>query len=172
MTVDEQILILAKELEKLGKPFAFLGGSALGILITDPAAAPVRATKDIDVLVNAPTRRAYTHLEEELRSLGFVNDTRDGAPMCRYLYGDTVIDILPTSGAVLGWDSRWFARALATAQPHVIAGIAVKLIHPAYFIATKLDAFKGRGRGDLLGSHDEVLSVFCPRIFTAYHRFS
>jgi len=40
-------------------------------------------------------------------------------------------------------------------------GLDIGLVKPAYFIATKLDAFAERGKGDYLESHDleDVLSV-------------
>lgn len=51
------ILILA--LEKLGtlsNEMIIVGGCATGLLITDKAAAPVRATIDVDVIVQIVTR--------------------------------------------------------------------------------------------------------------------
>lgn len=39
--------------------------------------------------------------------------------------------------------------------------LAIRLIRPAHFVATKLEAFEDRGRGDYAQSHDleDVLSV-------------
>lgn len=42
--------LAAKKLEPLLDEIAFLGGCATGLLISDPAAAPVRSTLDVDVI--------------------------------------------------------------------------------------------------------------------------
>ena len=52
-----------------------VGGCATGLLLTDPAASPVRATIDVDVLVEVATLVEYHRLSEQLRQLGFVEDT-------------------------------------------------------------------------------------------------
>jgi hypothetical protein len=41
-----------------------------------------------------------------------------------------------------------------TAQVHPIAGHAVRIVTPPLFIATKLEAFHGRGANDVFASHD------------------
>ena len=102
MTPLEQIEFVANEFRKLPCDFAFLGGAVLGVLITDPAAPPARTTKDVDVLVNTPTRKSYTDLEAQLRKLGFKNDTTEGAPICRWRWGEIVIDVMPPTKDVLG----------------------------------------------------------------------
>ena len=40
-------------------------------------------------------------------------------------------------------------------------GLEIRMVGAAYFIATKLEKFKGRGHGDFLGSHDleDIVSV-------------
>ena len=47
----QQIQAVAAKLLPLNIEFAFLGGAVLGLLITDPAAAAIRSTKDVDVLM-------------------------------------------------------------------------------------------------------------------------
>lgn len=47
-----QILeIAAERLKTLTEEMVFVGGCATGLLLTDPAASSVRATIDVDVLV-------------------------------------------------------------------------------------------------------------------------
>jgi hypothetical protein len=58
MTPIEQMVAVADQLRKLPCDFAFLGGAVLGALVTDRAAGPVRTTRDVDVLVDAPTRKS------------------------------------------------------------------------------------------------------------------
>lgn len=35
-----------------------------------------------------------------------------------------------------------------------VDGVALRVVAPAYFLATKLEAYRGRGNGDYLTSHD------------------
>jgi hypothetical protein len=93
-------------------------------------------------------------VERKLRAAGFEHDTSPGAPICRWLYRGVIVDIMPTSGAFMGLNTRWFAEALASVQLETINGVPLRLISPVAFIATKLAAFADRGRGDYYGSHD------------------
>jgi hypothetical protein len=68
--------------------------------------------------------------------------------------GTTVLDIMPLDEEILGFSNRWYAAAMASAVRHQLAGdLVVRLVTAPYFIAAKLEAFKGRGKGDFL-SHD------------------
>ncbi|MCY1378326.1 hypothetical protein D9M69_659520 [compost metagenome] len=69
---------------------------------------------------------------------------------------------MPDDEAVLGFTNRWYREALATALPHQLPdGQCIRLVAPAYFLATKLEAWKGRGQNDALGSRDveDVLAL-------------
>ena len=39
--------------------------------------------------------------------------------------------------------------------------LTIKLVTPPYFLATKIEAFKGRGKGDYMASHDmeDIITV-------------
>lgn len=59
---DPNLDTLMLAVEKLGKicdEMVFLGGSTIGLLITDQASPPVRETKDVDVIVEVTTRAEY-----------------------------------------------------------------------------------------------------------------
>lgn len=66
----------------------FLGGATVTLWITDPGAPPVRATKDVDVVVEVTTRSAFYAFEQRLRSLGFAEDQEDGV-ICRWRHDET-----------------------------------------------------------------------------------
>lgn len=147
--------LVADRLLPLGVDFAFLGGAVLGLIIDDPGAPEARPTNDVDVLVGTDSRAGHTRLEQRLRELGFRHDISQGAPLCRWMLDEVVVDILPVDRRVLGWESKWFADALAHAQPTTFEGAPpLKIITPEYFLATKLEAFRGRGQGDWYGSRD------------------
>ncbi len=52
--------------------------------MTDPAAPRPRFTEDVDVVVEVTTHSAWSGLGERLRALGFREDQREGAPLCRW----------------------------------------------------------------------------------------
>ncbi len=150
------VRVVAERLGELRDEVVFLGGAAVGLLITDPAAAAVRPTKDVDVIVELRSKAEYdTRLREALLARGFAEDTSEGAPPCRWTVQDLKVDVMPTRAEVLGFTNRWYEPAMATAQTAELAGqLRVRLISPAYFLATKLEAFRGRGEGDFQASHD------------------
>ncbi|MEP7243693.1 MAG: hypothetical protein ABI885_08400 [Gammaproteobacteria bacterium] len=56
---------------------------------------------------------------------------------------------------VLGFGNRWYDAAVRTAESvRLPSGRSIRLIAPPVFLATKLEAFHGRGGGDFLASHD------------------
>jgi hypothetical protein len=72
-----------------------------------------------------------------------------------------VVDVMPIDSTILGFSNRWYPAAIETAQTWKIADQEVRIVTPALFIATKLEAFRGRGGGDVASSHDleDVVTV-------------
>ncbi|MBY0492644.1 MAG: nucleotidyl transferase AbiEii/AbiGii toxin family protein [Cyanobacteria bacterium] len=132
----------------------FVGGSTTGLLLTDPAAAGIRPTKDVDTIVNATSYAEYEALSKRLKALGLVEDTTEGAPLCRWRYSDVVIDVMPIDEKVLGFTNRWYRVAVESADTMIVAGQTIRVVKPVYFVATKLEAFHGRGADDVTLSHD------------------
>ncbi len=132
----------------------FVGGCTTGLFITDPAAAGVRPTVVVDAIVDVASYAGYATVGERLRALGLGEDTSPRAPMCRWRRDGVVVDVMPVDERIFGFSNRWYPTALATAHALDIADHRVRLVTPALFVATKLDAFRGRGRGDFFASHD------------------
>ena len=147
---ESVVSLLAPVLDEL----VFVGGCTTGIFVTDPAAAGIRPTRDVDAIVDVTSYAQYTVLSERLRTLGLAEDTLAGAPLCRWRRGDVIVDVMPTDASVLGFSNRWYPMAIDTAQRLVIAGHRARIVTPALFIATKLEAFHGRGGDDVFSSHD------------------
>jgi predicted nucleotidyltransferase len=149
------IIHVAKHLGDLRDKVVFVGGCATGMFITDPAMPEGRATQDVDVIVEVTSRMEYHRLEAELRSRGFKQDMSENAPVCRWLVDAIKVDIMPTQEEILGFSNRWYLPAIKNADLiELEKELTIKLVSPPYFLATKIDAFKGRGGGDYMASHD------------------
>jgi len=123
--------------------------------MTDAAAANPRTTLDVDVIAEITSYAEYAAFGERLRALGFREDTSEGAPLCRWVHGGTILDVMPLDEKVLGFSNRWYRAAMKTAATRRLADdIEVRVVTAPFYIATKLAAFKGRGKGDLFGSRD------------------
>ena len=151
----EWVRIVAERLGDLREEVAFLGGATIGLLITDPAAAAVRPTKDVDVIVEVGSWGEYAPLQERLRRRGFSEDASEGAPLCRWVIEGIKVDVMPTSAEILGFSNRWYGPAMAAARRiQLTSEISIRLVTAPFFVATKLEAFRGRGQGDHQLSHD------------------
>jgi predicted nucleotidyltransferase len=149
-----RLVAAAEKLKPLLGEIAFVGGCVTGLLLTDPAASPVRPTLDVDAIVAASSYADFTLLEGRLRELGFHQPHSEGTPICRWMCGDLILDLMPTDISVLGFTNRWYRPALENAQIRAIGQLEVRVITAPYFLATKLEAFRGRGKNDFLMSHD------------------
>lgn len=57
--------------------------------------------------------------------------------------------------SVLGFANRWYPLAIKSAAPFMLpSNKSIKRIQAPVFVATKLEAFADRGKGDFLLSHD------------------
>ena len=163
---DPNIVLLESAAEGLGAALCqrliFVGGAVAGLLVTDPAQPAIRATDDVDLVVPVLALGEYHQVEAELRARGLVQDLLAEGPICRWRLGRLAIDVMPTLEAVLGFSNRWYPLAAETAKPLLLpGGREIRVITAPAFIATKLEAFAGRGRGDYLFSHDlgDVIAI-------------
>jgi hypothetical protein len=156
-----QLLEAAKKLGPLLNQIAFVGGCVTGLLVTDPAAAPVRTTLDVDAIIQIGSYPEFTRLEHRLRELGFRNSQEKGAPLCRWVNENLILDLMPTDPSILGFSNRWYRPALEHAEMIRIEPHGIRIITAPYFLATKLEAFHGRGKNDYRSSHDleDILTV-------------
>lgn len=154
---------IAVALGSLRERVVFVGGAVAELLVSDPAAERVRATKDVDAIVDVDSLPEFQRVEKELAARGFRRDVDSGI-VCRWVHGDSGVsfDLMPVDPGILGFSNPWYAQAVATAE-HVSLGdaIEIRLVTAPAFVATKLAAFAGRGNGDVLASHDveDVLNI-------------
>lgn len=82
------------------------------------------------------------------QALGFREDTSRGAPLCRWLIDEMKLDVMPIEEGILGFTNRWYRAAMDTAQETELqTGLRIRVVTAPYFLATKLEAFRGRGKG-------------------------
>ena len=123
----------------------FVGGATVALYATRPT-YEIRPTDDIDILVEVYTRPKYAELEEQLRKMGFQNDTT-AKFAGRFTYTGITVDVMPIIDDVLGFTNQWYAEGYANAMEHMIDDRCTVKIFPApYFVASKLEAFKSRGK--------------------------
>lgn len=151
----EAVKHVARRLGHLNDEVVFLGGSAVSLLITDPAMLSVRPTMDVDVIVEVESRAKYYVLERDLRRLGFEARVGANEPLCRWTVAGINVDIMPTDTQILGFSNAWYSEAIRNSRRvRLDETVQIRIVHAPYFLATKIEAFRGRGEGDYFASHD------------------
>ena len=108
----QMIRQVAERLGPLRPKVVFLGGSAAGFHITDSAEPEIRATRDVDIIVEAASIVAYHGLEKTLIELGFFQKIQEDDPICRWYIDDVIVDFMPTDESILGFSNRWYLPAI------------------------------------------------------------
>lgn len=146
---------VADRLEEIREEVVFVGGATAELLVSDPAVIDIRPTLDVDVVVDIGSSTQYAALEERLRQKGFVNVIGPEEPICRWKVAGVVVDVMPTLPEVLGFSNHWYGPAVQDSNMFRLpSGTPIRLIRSFYFVATKIEAFLGRGGGDFVMSHD------------------
>lgn len=142
-------------LKDLKQDYVFVGGATVALYATDSdLASEVRPTDDVDVIVELATYRGYSELDERLRNIGFQNDILSGV-ICRYKIQGIIVDVMPTDPQAIGFSNRWYPDGFATAQEIQLDDeTTIKIFTLPYFVASKWEAFIGRGNNDYRTSKD------------------
>lgn len=150
----EMLRLVAERLGALREKVVFLGGCTTGLLLTDNAAPDVRPTKDVDLIVEVSLTHDYHSIEASMRDLGFRPDVESGI-RCRWAIDGLLVDLMPTDEAILGFSNRWYPDAIKHAVSETLSSsLEIRRVTAPYFIATKIEAFFGRGENDFVASHD------------------
>jgi predicted nucleotidyltransferase len=159
----EQLEIAAELLGPIRDEVVFVGGATVHLWFTEPDVPAARATDDVDVICEVATRARYYELGERLRKRGF-QEAPEASVLCRWRSVEPrlVLDVMPTDPAILGFSNPWYGEVMSTAATVTLgSGVQIRTARPVQLIATKLCAWQGRGRGDLLASLDvhDVLAL-------------
>ena len=146
---------VANGLGELKNDMVFVGGAVAELYASDPAASDIRPTLDVDCVIGLSTRLEFYRLEENLRARGFANDTSQGAPICRWIYKDIKVDVMPTDENILGFSNKWYLEGIENKIQKILSDeTEIFVFPPEYYVAAKLEAHKSRGGEDLRQSHD------------------
>lgn len=161
--LKEMIESVARALgDEMLNDVAFVGGCTTGLLVTDEVTKEgIRFTDDVDLIINVVGYTGWTAFQEQLKNKGFGVSLEDDV-ICRMRLGELKVDFMPDDEAILGFSNRWYRQALETARAYELTDdIVIRLLTPPYFVATKLEAYKGRGNNDPLASHDmeDILNI-------------
>ena len=151
----DMLQTVAYGLRELKDDMVFIGGAVAELYSTDPAASDIRPTQDVDCIIELSSKTAYPKLEDDLRSKGFINDTLEGAPICRWVFKGIKVDVMPVDPDVLGFSNKWYSEGIENKIAKKLPrGIEVFVFPPEYYLAAKFEAHKGRGGNDLRQSQD------------------
>lgn len=158
ITGDPNVAIVEVVAEVLGplcEQVVLVGGCAASLLIDAPSAPPPRVTTDVDLIAEVTSLSDYYALEQRFAQQGLARDLTPGAPICRWRTGTVAVDLMPTDEALLGFSNRWYVEAARSSmRVQLPSGRPVHLISSPAFLGTKFEAFRTRGKADLMASHD------------------
>ena len=136
---------ISQALGNLKEKVVFVGGATLS-LYPDRRILEVRSTDDVDVIIELVSYAQRMEIEERLRTIGFINDQQSGI-LCRYKINGITVDIMPTDETSIGFKNKWYSSGFKKAIPHSIDNdTTIYILSAPYFIATKMEAFKSRGK--------------------------
>ena len=156
-------------LGELKDEMVFVDGAVAELYADNPAASEIRPTIDVDCVIEISSRLQFAQMEENLRARGFTNDTSEGAPICRWIYKDIKVDVMPTDSSVLGFNNRWYEEGIEIKISKTLPdGTEIFVFPPECYLAAKFEAHKARGGNDLRQSHDfeDIIYILdnCPDI--------
>lgn len=147
------IRTIAKALGELNDRVVYVGGTVVSLYINDPAADDARPTKDIDISLEIASLSKLEKVRDELTRKGFRQSPEDNV-ICRFRYNDVKVDVMCTKE--VGWASSnpWFDPGFKHLEQQKIENTTIHILPLAYFLASKLSAFRDRGAKEPRTSRD------------------
>ena len=156
MNYEENITAIRIVYEALGdlrNKVAFVGGVVVP-LYSDTQSIEARFTSDVDVIIELLNYSSLARLEEQLVKMGFQNDI-ESRIICRYKIKGITVDIMSTTLDTFGFSNKWYPEGYKYSIQYQIGdNYSIKILNAPYFIATKFEAFKDRGKNDGRTSQD------------------
>ena len=87
----------------------------------------VRATEDVDAIVEVASLARYHALANELMQRGFKQTMADNTPPFRWFWQSMQLDLVPLDEKVLGFANRWYRTGFeAAVQTEVEPGLTLR----------------------------------------------
>lgn len=153
--ISKNILLkAAKTLKPLLEEIAFVGGGILPTYLPKSFDSVIRVTYDLDVVIKLAHYGKLEKLNERLKDLGFYPD-RESTVICRYTDKHILLDVMPTDSEILGFSNRWYEVGLKNKEWISLTNeIDIPRFTIDYYLATKWEAVRGRGKQDWRTSKD------------------
>jgi predicted nucleotidyltransferase len=160
--IDLEILkLMVRELVPIVDEIVFVGGATVSLFVTEPQFVNIRETFDVDCVVEVSHRQDYEEFSKKLRKIGFSEDIESGV-LCRFKKRDLILDLMPTDTKILGFTNIWYQEGFKNSIQKTVDGLKIQTFDLPYLLATKIEAFKGRGKNDFRMSHDieDIMTLF------------
>lgn len=145
----EMLKLAAKFLEDLKEEVVFVGGATTCLYVDQAISDEIRPTDDVDCVIEITSRNDFDKFQAKLRKKGFTHDTSKGAPICRFKYGESlVLDVMPNDAKILGFSNSWYKEGIRAREKRDVGGEEIYIFSLPYFLASKFEAFMGRGSSE------------------------
>lgn len=142
---------VALGLGEIADRVVFVGGCIPAFYVNLDKFEEPRPTEDVDCIIELCSLADHQRLEHALRTKGFRHDS---SMIARWEYQGIIVDIMPTEKGILGFASRWYNSAIASARRVTLpSGTTCNILDLPHFFATKLESLGDRGE-DLRMSKD------------------
>ncbi|WP_233443175.1 hypothetical protein [Bradyrhizobium brasilense] len=143
-SVKGQLLVMLETVAKalgddLRGRLVFVGGCTTALFITDEITLEgVRATDDVDLIVDLVGHAQWAQLQEQLRQKGFAESPEDDV-ICRMRLGNLKVDFMPDDESILGFSNRWYGKGIETAASHPLTDTSHSIALGRGCFVAKLD---------------------------------
>ncbi|MBD2505509.1 nucleotidyl transferase AbiEii/AbiGii toxin family protein [Anabaena azotica] len=155
--MNESVQMLEKAANLLAdvhKQIVFVGGATISLYLDELSSGDVRSTNDVDCVVEITSTAEYYHFSEKLRKIGLEEDI-ESRVICRWRYQNLIMDIMPTNSSALGFSNSWYEPGVKNSIIYKLpSGQEINIFPVPYLLASKIEAFLGRGNGNYYYSHD------------------
>ncbi len=136
-------------LGELTEELVFVGGATTCLYVDMNIADEIRPTEDVDCVIEISNKKEYDSFQAKLRVKGFIHDTYKGAPICRFTFHNIlVLDVMPNDEKILGFSNSWYKEGIQNKELRKIDDKEIYVFSLPYFLASKFEAYNGRGKNE------------------------
>jgi predicted nucleotidyltransferase len=141
----EKLKEIVIALGELNEGMVFVGGAVVAIYANDVVEEDVRITKDIDAFGKITTHAELKNIREQLAKNNFFPSPEEKV-ICRFKHGEIVLDVMSTQQIEWAPANKWFEPGFEHLETVIVDYVPVKILSVPYFLATKFEAYYGRGK--------------------------